>query len=336
MTDGRPSVTIAVATSDDEARVERCVRNAIAQDYPRELVEIVVADAMSMDATREIVLRLGEEDARVRLVENPQRSRAAGLNVALRLAHGEVLVPMDPAAEYGRNHVTKCVEALAASPAEHVALVPRTAGRTVIERALSAVQKTRLSFAANAELATGEELEPAVLGAVTRNALDRVGPFDEGMRVEEDAELASRLAADGHALAVRRDIVVHRTEASSYKELFRRHYRLGQARARRTLAEGRVRDARELVPLGLLAAGTALLVTSTVQPLTPVAVAAYALRTGRVAVRLGREEGLVTIPLAWAAFPVMHAAHGAGFGAGLLRAAREIIGRGRSGRKVST
>lgn len=324
----RPSVTIAVATSDDEPRIASCLRTALGQDYPKELVEVIVADAMSMDATRELVMRAAAEDPRVRLVDNPHRTRAAGLNAVHREARGEILVPMDPSGEYGRNHVAKCVEALASSPAEHVALVPRAAGRTLVERALSAVQKTRLSFTASPELASGEELEPAVLGAVTRSALDRVGAYDETMPAEEDAELARRLGERG-ALAVRRDIVVHRPEASSYKDLFRRHYRLGQARAHQTLEEGRVRDVRTLVPLGLVAGAAALLATSSVQPLTPVALAAYAVRTGRVAVRLGREEGLVTIPVAWAAFPVMHAAHGVGFGAGLVAGLRaRLRGRG--------
>ena len=35
-------------------------------------------------------------------------------------------------------------------------------------------------------------------------------------------------------------------------------------------------------------------------------------------IRVGQTEGLVSIPLAWAAYPVMHVAHGVGFGAGIL------------------
>lgn len=331
MTDDRPLVTIAIATSDDEARIEPCLRTALGQDYPKDKIEVLVADAMSMDATRETVMRLAAEDTRVRLLDNPHRTRASGLNVILKEAHGEILVPLDPTGEYGRNHVSKCVEALASSPAEQVAIVPRTAGRTIVERALSAVQKTKLSFAASPELAGGgAESEPAVLGAVKRAVFDRVGTFDERMRVEEDVDLARRIADEGGGLAVRRDIVVHRPEASSFKDLWKRHYRIGDSRARRTLAEGRVRDVRTLAPLGMVAAAGALLATSSIQPITPVAIVAYAVRTGRAAVRLGREEGLVTIPIAWAAYPVMHAAHGLGFGSGLVRGVREAFKRRKS------
>ena len=70
--DANPAVTIAIATSDDEARVESCLRSALGQDYPTELVEILVADAMSMDATREIILRVARNDARIRMIDNPK------------------------------------------------------------------------------------------------------------------------------------------------------------------------------------------------------------------------------------------------------------------------
>lgn len=313
-----PLVTIAIASREDEARIGACLSAARAQDYPGARVEILVADGMSMDATREIVLRAAAEDPRVRLLENPERTRAAALNAIVRASRGEILVPMDPGGEYGRTHVSKCVEALSASPAEHLAIVPRTAGRTLVERALSAAQKTRLAYAAATEL--GGEDAPAMLGAVRRRVFARFGLFDPGARVEEDVELARRIEDSGGAVTVRRDIVVHKADASSFKELFRRHYLLGRSRARTTVKERRVRSLRTLAPFAMVVGGGALAATSSVQPLTPLAAALYALVTGAAAVRVGRSEGLVTIPIAWAAYPVMHLAHGVGFGAGLARA----------------
>lgn len=73
---------------------------------------------------------------------------------------------------------------------------------------------------------------------------------------------------------------------------------------------------RALAPLALVVGGGAAAVTGA----APLAAAAYALMTGAAAVRVGQSEGLATIPFAWAAYPVMHMAHGIGFGAGLVRA----------------
>lgn len=316
----QPFVTIAIASSEDERRIEACVRCALAQDYPAELLEILVADAMSMDATREIVLRLAEHAPRVRMLDNTKRTRAAALNTILRAGRGEIIVPMDPGGDYARTHVTKCVQALASSPADHLAIVPRVSGRTLVERALSAVQTTKLAFAAGAELARGSEPLPALLGAVRRRVFDRVGLFDPGTNVEEDDELSHRITQAGGAVTVRRDIVVHKADATSFRDLFSRHYQLGRSRARRTVKERRLASVRVLGPLAIVVGGGVLAATSTIQPITPIALAAYALVTGAAAVRVARGEGFATIPIAWAAFPVMHVAHGVGFGSGLVRA----------------
>ena len=315
----QPTVTIAIPCSEDESRIERSLRSALAQDYEGEF-EVLVADAMSMDATREIVLRIAAEDRRVRMLDNTSRTRAAALNTILCAGRGEILVPMDPGGEYARTHVSKCVQALAVSPADHVAIVARTTGRTFVERALSAVQKTKLAFAAGGEVAHGTEPSPALIGAGRRRVFERIGLFDPGSRVEEDDELSHRIKKAGGTVTVRKDIVVHKADACSFKDLFRRQYLLGHSRARRTVKERRLASVRALGPLAIVLGGGALVGTSSVQPITPFALAAYALVTGAAAVRVARAEGFVTIPIAWAAYPVMHVAHGVGFGSGLVKA----------------
>lgn len=307
------------ATFDAEKDVDACLKAALAQDYPADRFEVLVADGMSMDATREIVLRKTREDARVRLIDNPTRTRAAALNAIVREGKGEIVVPMDPGADYARTHITKCVDALTSSTAEHVAIVARTVGETLVERALSAAQKTKLAFSVGRAFAKGIVDEPALLGAVRRRVFDEVGLFDPETRMEEEVELSDRIARAGYDVAVRRDIVVHKAEVRSFRELFRKHYMLGRARARRTVKERRVASPGTLTPLVMLVTGGALALSSSVKAASPVALAAYVLMTGAAAVRVGRDEGVVTIPIAWAAYPIMHLAHGVGFGSGLVR-----------------
>ncbi len=70
-----PLVTIAVPCRDEEPSIEACVRAAQGQEWPADRLEILVADGMSMDATREILARLAAEDPRVGLLDNPARGR---------------------------------------------------------------------------------------------------------------------------------------------------------------------------------------------------------------------------------------------------------------------
>ena len=107
-----PFVTVVMPCRDEEPHIEKCVRSALAQDWPRDQLEILVADGMSMDSSREILARLASEDRRIQLIDNPARVQAAGLNACVRRARGEVIVRMDVHADYPTDFIRKCVEVL--------------------------------------------------------------------------------------------------------------------------------------------------------------------------------------------------------------------------------
>ena len=88
----QPFVTIAMPAFNEERFIETCIRSVQAQTYPRDRFEILIADGRSTDATREILARLSAEDPRIRMIDNPARLQAAGMNEMIRAARGEIIV----------------------------------------------------------------------------------------------------------------------------------------------------------------------------------------------------------------------------------------------------
>jgi glycosyltransferase involved in cell wall biosynthesis len=85
-----PAVSVLVPTLNSERTLAACLDAIRAQDYPRELVEIVVADGGSSDRTVEIARAHG-----ARVVPNPLVSGEAGKAAALRAANGDVVALID-------------------------------------------------------------------------------------------------------------------------------------------------------------------------------------------------------------------------------------------------
>jgi cellulose synthase/poly-beta-1,6-N-acetylglucosamine synthase-like glycosyltransferase len=316
----KPFVTIAIPCLDEEAYIEACIHAVLAQEWPHDRLEILVADGMSVDATREMLGRLAAADERIRLVDNPGRIQAAGLNECIRRARGDVIVRMDVHADYAPDFVQKCVAELERTGADNVGGAARPKAKTFFQRCVMAALRSPLGIGGSKYRKEDEEgfVESVWPGAFHRRVFERVGMFDPRAITNEDAELNQRILEAGGRIYMSRQIVAHYYPRDSMRSLARQYFRYGQGRARTLLKHGKLVSLRPALPfLGIV--GEAALLLAAPWHLGGLSLAAYALATGAEAVRLGRDEGLSAIPVVWAIFPVLHASHGVGFAAGLVK-----------------
>jgi succinoglycan biosynthesis protein ExoA len=316
-----PLVTIAMPCRDEEPYIEACMRSVQAQDWPRDRLEILVADGMSVDATREILARLAADDERIRLIDNPGFVQAAGLNACIRNARGEVIVRMDVHADYPPDFVRKCVNVLDRTGADNVGGAAHPRARTFFQRCVAAALASPLGIGGSQYRKIDAEgyVESVWPGAFRRDVFERFGMFDPGAITNEDAELNQRIVDAGGRVYLSREIVVHYYPRESMRALARQYFKYGQGRARTLLKHGRFLSWRPALPFLWLTSEAMLLATSAWHPFGLWSLTTYAFLAGAEAVRVGRHEGLVAIPVVWCIFPLLHLSHGAGFGAGLVK-----------------
>ncbi len=321
----QPRVTIAMPAFNEEDYIEACIASVQAQDYPPDLIEVLIADGRSTDRTREIVARINEQDPRIKLVDNPARLQAAGLGLIVKQATGDVIVRMDVHAEYAPDYVRTCVETLEKTGADNVGGAQRAKAKTAFQRALCAALDSPLGVG-NARYRSADEegyVDTVFLGAFRRKVFETIGLWDPGAITNEDAELNQRILDAGGQIYLSRDIVVHYFPRDTLKGLAKQYFRYGRGRARTLLKLGRFPTVRPVIPFLMVSGASALLTLPPLWPLAPAAFATYALATGAEAVRVGAKLGPRAIATIWAIFPVLHASHGAGFAAGLLQYLRK-------------
>lgn len=94
-----PSVTVIITAYNEERDLAAKLENTLALEYPRELLEIIVASDCSLDRTDEIAQAFG--DRGVRLVRQPQRrGKTAAQNMAVAEARGEIILFSDATSLY--------------------------------------------------------------------------------------------------------------------------------------------------------------------------------------------------------------------------------------------
>ena len=322
----RPVCSIVIPCLDEEATIEAVVRGAMGQRYPASRLEILVCDGGSRDATRSVVARLAAEDPRVRLIDNPGRFPSAGLNEGIRLAAGAVIVRMDAHAEYAPDYVAAAVETLRRTGAAAAGGAARAKARSAFERALCAALSSKLGVGGSAYRDASREgfVESGWGGAFRREAFEAVGLFDAEARANEDAELNQRIIEAGGGVYLARDIVSFYYPRASLRALWSQYYAYGQGRARTLLRRRRLLSPRPLIPFATVTSLASLGVLAAalpgVRPLALLATLAYgAVVTAEAARVARRREGAGVLPRLLMIFPTMHAAHGVGVWAGLLR-----------------
>src|SRR5208283_2973689 len=91
-----PAVSAVMVVRNEEAVIARKLENLLALDYPAEKLEVVTVSDGSSDGTEMALAEFERRDARVRVMAKKVSSgKAAGLNDAIALARGEVLLFTD-------------------------------------------------------------------------------------------------------------------------------------------------------------------------------------------------------------------------------------------------
>jgi glycosyltransferase involved in cell wall biosynthesis len=101
----QPLVSLIVAAHDEELVIAAKVANALALDYPRELLEVIVASDGSGDRTAELAREAGAD----LVLELPRAGKVPAQNAAAERARGELLAFSDANASWDADALAQLV-----------------------------------------------------------------------------------------------------------------------------------------------------------------------------------------------------------------------------------
>ena len=104
----KPSVTVVFAAYNEEKVIEKKIKNIFDQNYPKELLDIVIGSDNSTDKTVEIAKSFLSENRTV-LDFKERRGKLGTLNEAVKNAKGEIIVFTDANAMFDENAIALLV-----------------------------------------------------------------------------------------------------------------------------------------------------------------------------------------------------------------------------------
>ena len=229
-TDSNLLVSIVLPCRNEQGYIQDCLESVLKQRPPDGgLIEVIVADGMSTDGTREYLQELAREHPQIRVLDNPGRIVSTGLNAAIRAARGDIIVRMDAHTIYAPDYVRQSIAALKETGADNVGGPMRTTARTYKERAIRAAFHSIFTVGgARSHLADYEgPVDTVIYGCWRRDVFDRIGYFDEELVRNQDDEHNFRLVRAGGKIFQLKRICSWYHVRGSLRALFRQYMQYG-------------------------------------------------------------------------------------------------------------
>lgn len=327
-----PTVSVVVAARNEERTIGGLLDSLEAQTYPTGQLEVVLADGGSNDATTAIVEEwTATHLLRVRLIDNPGRVTASGLNAGIRSSSSDVVIILGAHAAVPVDFVATSVDVLRTSGAACAGGLLETVGKGPFGEVV-AVATTSPFGVGNATFRTGgssaRDVDTVAFGAYRRQVFDEIGWFDVSLVGAEDDEFNFRLQRSGGRIRFDPRIRATYYCRDSVTGLARQYFMYGRGKAWVLRKHRRLPSARMLVP-GVLVVG---LVGSAVVAAvrrewwwTVVSAGGYAAGLTAVAASIGRSRSVPVVKLA-VAWATIHLSYGVGLIVGATRPAPSVDG----------
>jgi glycosyltransferase involved in cell wall biosynthesis len=188
-----PAVSVVIPAWNRAHVIAEAVDSALGQSLPP--AEVIVVDDGSTDGTADVLARYGD---RIVVVRQANAGVSAARNAGVALARGDWVAFLDSDDVWTPERLALLARDLAAVPDVIAHVADARYGDDLTLFGLRGWAAPRGGAARVAD-ALGRALAGvAIQGcAVRRDALAAAGPFDEGMRIYEDADLLCRLALLG-------------------------------------------------------------------------------------------------------------------------------------------
>lgn len=223
------STSIIVPCRNERKYIVKCLDSIIAQDYPKDKLEVLVVDGMSKDGTREIVKEYIQKCPFMKLLDNPRKVVPIALNRGIKEAKGEVIMRMDAHNFYRKNYISKCIKYLKEYNVNNVGgiCVTLPGANTILARSI-ALAFSHPFGVGNSYFRIGSKkprfVDTVPFGCYKKEVFEKIRPFDENLIRNQDIEFNLRLKKTGGKILLAPDIISYYHARSTLKAFAKQNF----------------------------------------------------------------------------------------------------------------
>jgi succinoglycan biosynthesis protein ExoA len=201
-----PLVSIIIPCYNEATTIHYLLEAIAHQSYPCARLEVIIADGLSTDKTRDEIGKFQREypDLSLVVVDNHKKIIPAALNTAISVAKGSIFLRLDAHSIPQSDYVERSVNDLELGLGDNVGGVweMRPGSSGWISQVIAAVAAHPLGVGDAQYRFTNRaaSVDTVPFGAFKRELVARIGGFDESLQVNEDYEFNARIRQAGGSI----------------------------------------------------------------------------------------------------------------------------------------
>lgn len=319
-------VSIILPIRNEIGYISQTLESISNQNYPHNLLEIIIVDGISTDNTIEIVKKFQQQNKNVRILFNKDIIVPFSMNLALRKAKGDVLIRVDGHSVLSTDYVWNCVSLLQEHNVDGVGGPMETIGETDLSKTIAIAMSSQFGVGNSAFRTTDKdfmEVDTIAFPAYTRAIIEKVGLYDEELVRNQDDEYNYRIREMGGKLLLASDVRSKYYSRGSCPKLWKQYYQYGYWKVRVLQKHPKQMSLRQFVPPIFVFSLLGGLFLTLVLPWgwLPLAFVGgcYLLANLAASIYTANKKGwehLFRLPLV---FAILHLSYGSGFLVGLMK-----------------
>ncbi len=317
-------VSVIIPCRNEEKTIFACLEGLQNQTFPLKDLEVVIADGMSSDMTRQEIERFRQRctEFSIRIIDNPEKTIPSALNRAIKASNGVFIIRMDAHSRPHRDYIQYLVARLESNIADNVGGVwkiqPGT--NTWIAHSIAEAASHRLGVGNARYRYTTQAgyVDTVPFGAFRKDLFEKIGKFDETLLTNEDYEFNTRIKEKGGRVFLDPDIQCDYFARPTLRSLAQQYWRYGYWKFKMLKKYPKSMKIRQLLPpvfvLSLIVVGIIAIWYAPFRWFLMGEILIYLLTLCLASIQAARKGNeilyIVGIPLAIAA---MHFSWGSGF-----------------------
>lgn len=230
-----PFVSILLVARNEKAHIERAIRSVLEQDYPKDRLELLIIDGMSDDGSFEVAEKIAKTQnlgLSVRIFQNPAKILAAGWNLGIKEAKGEIVCRFDVHGWPEPDYVSLGVQELMKRTREGVVCVGGildNVGDGFWGNLIASIMSCPFGvgnspFRIRNGERNGRFSDTAAMGLYLKKIFSTIGYFREDLKRNQDLDLHTRIRSQGFSFFTCPDMTFHYVVRNSILSFVKKGY----------------------------------------------------------------------------------------------------------------